>query len=87
MSEWQETETTREIAEALRRAHDLCVYGSYSAPDGDEFGDPDEARMMTLWALPGTDYPLLKQETRWPVGCHHERTTTNWLCVAIGSYD
>lgn len=58
--------TSREVAQAIHAAHgDLVRWSSWSLP-----GD-----MMTEWALPGADAPLLRQ-----------RTTYEWAQDAKGLY-
>jgi len=58
--------TTRDVAQAIHAAHnDLVRWSSWSLP-----GD-----IMTEWALPGADAPLLRQ-----------RTTFEWAQDAKGPY-
>lgn len=58
--------TSREVAQAIRAAHsDLKVWSTWTLS-----GD-----VMTEWALPGADAPLLRQ-----------RTTYDWAQDAKGLY-
>lgn len=80
--------TSAEVWAVIRAKHnsDLVVFSSYSAPDGDQFGDPGIAVMMTEYGLNDADYPLIGAKTTWDA--HHEvyskernENTEYWLCV------
>ena len=59
--------TSAEVYAVLRARHgaEMAVFSSYSAPDGDHFGDVGTCRMETNWGLKGQDGPLLGVETTW----------------------
>ena len=38
-------------------ASELRVFGSYSYPSGDEFGDPSKGKMFTSYGFAQADYP------------------------------
>lgn len=88
MNEYKKIITSREVWAVIRARHtDLKVFGSYSAPDGDEF-DPEQCRMMTEYGFDGCDFPIIGSETTWDKNHDkpHERLNEKhvfWLCVAI----
>ncbi len=70
-----------------RHRDELKVFSSYSAPDGDQFGDPSEGVMKTEYGIDGADFPLIGAETRWRIdqegrSIRHEEKYEYWLCVA-----
>ena len=79
--------TSPEVWAVIRARHkELVVFGSYSAPDGDEFGDPNEGRMMTEYGFQCSRCPLIGVETRWDINRDHPHTRENerheyWLCA------
>ncbi len=87
-SDYRTVETSHEVWAVIRARHrDLMVFGSHTAPHGDEFTGPGRARIFTSYALPGTDFPIMEAETLWefsgdaPHVRKNERTRY-WLCVA-----
>ena len=43
----------------------MVVYGSYSAPDGDYFGNPREDRIFTSYGFAQGNFPVIEAETTW----------------------
>ncbi len=81
--------TSAEVWAVIRARHkDLVVFGSYSAPDGDQHGDPSQGRMDTSYGFYGSDYPIIEASTTWTINRDksYERldeTTLYWLCLPI----
>jgi len=81
--------TSREVWEAIRKQHhDLHVFHSYSAPLGDQFGDPDKGIMSTSYGFSNCEFPIISAETTWDIDhenpSNRENETTHfWLCYAI----
>ena len=91
--EYKKIPTTPEVWAVIKARHhnDLMVFSSYSAPDGDQFGNPDEGRMMTEYGFINADLPLMGADTRWDIDREkpHKRLNERheyWLCVPIKGY-
>ena len=86
-NDYRKVPTSAEVWAVLKARHadELRVYGSYSAPEGDEFGDPSTAVMMTEYAFEDAQWPLMGARTTWAVGdITYPRVTEStqyWLCV------
>jgi hypothetical protein len=93
MSEYKTIPTTYEVWKTIKEHHpDLVVFGSFSAPDGDYFGDPNRGKMFTSYGFKNTDYPIVQAETQWNIGfpdrsVRHDEEHEYWLCVAIEEND
>ena len=80
--------TSREVWAMIKARHpELVVFGSYSAPEGDYYGNHDECRMMTEYGFKGCDYPIIGAKTTWdynPLNTSERANEkhTYWLCVA-----
>ena len=74
-----------------RHADDMCVYGSYSAPDGDSFGDPSKAVMKTEYAFKDARWPIMGTCTTWDVADksfpRKSERTEYWLCVRTEAHE
>lgn len=82
--------TSAEVWAVIRARHnkDLVVFGSYSAPEGDEFIGDSSGRMDTSYGFKDGDFPLMEASTTWSIDREkpHERIdeiTEYWLCVPI----
>ena len=82
--------TSAEVWAVIRAAHpELQVFSTYSAPDGDQFGDPSICRMMTEYGFPGADCSIIGAESTWdrnPDPSNYERLNEKheyWICVGI----
>lgn len=64
---YRRVSTSAEVYAVIRARHaaDMAVFSSYSAPDGDHFGDPETCVMETDWGLKGQAGPLLGIRTTW----------------------
>ncbi len=86
---YKRVSTTAEVWAVIRASHpDLIVFSSYSAPDGDGFGDPSECKMMTEYGFPLSDLPTIGAETTWEKDPEKEHKRINertlyWICVGI----
>lgn len=84
MAEYTRLETTPEVWAVLRARHhkDMEVYATYSAPDGDQFGDPTIARMETVYSIRGV--PFIEAKTTWDAGSLDRKNEAHhyWLCIA-----
>ena len=89
MSDYRRAPTTKEVWAVIHASHpDLKVFGSYSAPDGDRFGNPSQGKMFTSYGLDGGDYPLIEAETTWDIDAAKTYKRNNerhqfWLCLPI----
>ena len=86
--------TSSQVWHAIHRANsdDLHVSSSYSAPDGDMFGDPSICRMETEYTLKGADMPLMCAKTTWDKPEHGSSNRPNekheyWLIVNTNNED
>jgi len=90
MNNYKKITTTPEVWAVIRASHpELKVFSTYSAPEGDQFGDPDVCKMMTEYGFDGCNYPIIGAETTWdrdPDPKSYKRQnekTIYWLCVGI----
>jgi len=80
-------ETSAEVWAVIHARHpDLKVFSSYSAPDGDQFGNHDIAVMQTSYGFETADYPIMEAKTTWRVNREkpHERINEKheyWLYI------
>lgn len=82
---------TVEVFRALRKQYgDIWkVFSSYSAPDGDYHGNPNEGVMMTEFGLDQFEHPIVGAETKWDIDREHPHERKNlrerfWLCIPNG---
>lgn len=95
MEEYRIIPTSAEVWAVLHARHgkELKVFSTYSAPGGDEFGDPSIAVMFTAYGFAcADDYPVMEARTTWRVNPEksYERegeTTEYWLCIPLKSDD
>jgi hypothetical protein len=79
--------TSYEVWKAIRYAHpDMKVFGSFSAPDGDYFGNPNKGRMLTSYGFANGDHPVIEAETTWDIDREKPWNRINeqhkyWLCI------
>lgn len=92
MKNYRNIGSSLEVWRAIRKHHksELCVYSSYSAPDGDEFGDPNQGVMMTEYGFKDGDYPLMGARTTWDIHPENKSHRNNelheyWLCSPINA--
>ena len=82
---YKRIQTTSKVYTAIYTQHlrELVVFSSYSAPDGDQFGNPSRAKMLTEWGFDGSSAPLIGHRTSWDVKDDSRETETveYWLCV------
>ena len=91
MSEIIKIKTTPEVWAVIRASHpEMIVFSSYSAPDGDRFGNPSKGVMATDYGFENADYPTLSAETTWDISNDPENKYKRknekheyWLCVGI----
>lgn len=88
MAEYKKIPTTKEVYYAILKAHpDLSVFGLFSAPTGNYYGNPSVAEMYTAWGFKGLSVPIVEVETKWDVDPENESNRLNerhkfWLCCA-----
>lgn len=81
--------TTPEVWSVIRASHrELTVFSSYSAPEGDMFGDPSICKMMTEYGFSDCDVPIIGAETTWKRHPEEQYKRDQekhkyWLCVGI----
>ena len=85
--DWSRRYTTIDVWSRIRRDHpEMVVFSSYSAPDGDYYGDPSRAKMITEYGFEGAGAPVIGAETAWDVDRENLAKKENleeyfWLCV------
>ena len=83
--------TSAEVYAVIMARHpEMTVFGSYSAPDGDHFGDPSRAKMFTEWGFYDSDIPTVGVETTWDAGNGSKREhlkSEYWLCFPVSDIE
>ena len=84
MSDYKRVQTSAEVWAVIRaRHHDMRVFSSYSAPDGDRNGNT-VGRMFTSLGFNNGDYPVMEAETTWDLETDKTRNNLEskyWLCL------
>ena len=86
-SDYKTVQTTPEVWRAIREAHpEMVVYSSFSAPDGDYFGNHREGRMFTSYGFKSGDFPVIEAETTWDIDRENRCNRVDerhkyWLCL------
>ncbi|MFK5950910.1 MAG: hypothetical protein QM500_19330 [Methylococcales bacterium] len=86
---YKKIQTSPEVWAMIKARHkDLVVFSSYSAPDGDEFGDSGICKMMTEYGFHDCDMPIIGAETTWKKHPTEEFKRDQeehkyWICVGI----
>ena len=91
MSDYKTIATTVEVWIAIMNAHkqDLCVFSSFSAPDGNYLtGNMSEGEMFTEYGFNGCDFPTIGAQTNWDIDRSKpferiNKTHKYWICVGI----
>lgn len=86
MMKWEKT--TREVYSTIYTTHarSLVPFVTISHPNGDPFGNLDQARMYTEWGFRDADYPIMASNETWEIdralpNQRNEWDCTYWLCV------
>lgn len=94
MQDYKKTITSLDVWKAIRASHagELRVFSSYSAPCGDQYGDPSKGKMFTSYGFDGHDFPVMEAETVWDISAEqpdarNNETTKYWLCSGIKETD
>lgn len=90
MSRHRKIRTSADVWAVIKARHgdELNVFSSYSAPQGDRFGDPSTAVMMTEYGFKGAAWPLLGARTTWDVDATPRKEVTEyWLCIPLEDGD
>jgi len=89
-AEYKTVPTSAEVWAVIHSRHpELKVFASYSAPDGDEFGNRDQGVMFTSYGFLEGDYPIMEARTMWDIDRESqarekkEEKHEYWLCVPI----
>jgi hypothetical protein len=91
--EYKKVITSYDVWSAIRKNHtELKVFGSYSAPNGDYFGDTSQGKMITSYGFENSDYPIIEAETVWDIDREQPYKRINeshkyWLCIGIKDRD
>jgi hypothetical protein len=90
MDEYKRIETSPEVWAVIHARHrsELKVFATYSAPGGDQFGDPRKGKMFTSYGFEKGDFPVMEAETIWDINPEKEYERFNekhkyWLCLPI----
>jgi hypothetical protein len=87
MSDYKRASTSAEVWAVIRARHpEMRVFSTYSAPDGDQFGDPNKGKMFTSYGFEHGDYPVIEAQTTWDIDPVTRRKRVNerheyWLCL------
>ena len=87
MGDYKVVKTSHEVWSVILKNHpEMVVFGNYSAPYGDQFGNQSKAKMFTSYGFPCSDYPVIEAQTTWDisVGEPHERKNVRheyWICL------
>lgn len=82
-------QTNYEVWSAIRTFHgDMVVYGSFSAPEGNYYGNQDQAKMFTSYGFEQGNYPVIEAETTWDIDRENPHKRQNeqhkyWLCLPL----
>lgn len=86
MGNYIQIKTSPEVWAVIRARHrDLEVFGSFSAPDGED-GNPEQGRMFTSYGFSDGDFPIIAAQTTWEIDRNNPANRRNekheyWLCV------
>jgi hypothetical protein len=89
MTNYITTPTSAEVWAVIRARHpELRPFGTYSAPCGDQFGDPSKGVMFTSLGFEKADYPIMEAKTTWDIDSEKPYARLNekteyWLCLPI----
>lgn len=89
MSDFRRVSTSPEVFAVIRARHpELRVFGSYSAPDGNQFGNPSQGVMFTSLGFSGHEFPIIEAQTTWDIDREqpYKRISEKheyWLCIGI----
>lgn len=86
--DYQRISTSAEVWQAIRKQHpEMVVFGSFSAPEGNPYGNPEESVMQTSYGFKHCDYPVIMARTTWRFdpSIPNDRKDEKhefWLCCA-----
>ncbi|UOF76766.1 hypothetical protein [Caudoviricetes sp.] len=86
MNDYTRVQTSQEVFAVIRACHpEMLVFGSFSAPEGDPFGDPGKGRMFSSYGFDGGDCPVIEIQTTWDItdtnNKRQNETHEYWLCI------
>ena len=87
MSDYTKVPTSAEVWAVIRVRHpEMIVFSSYSAPDGDRNGNPQEGVMQTSYGFGQGDYPVIEMRSSWDIedkrpNWRDRIKNQYWLCV------
>lgn len=87
MRDYKRVPTSAEVWAVIRARHpEMRVFGSYSAPDGDHFGDLSKGKMFTSYGFEQGDFPVIEAQTTWDIDKETPLKRVNerheyWLCL------
>lgn len=93
MGNYKRVSTSAEVWAVIRARHpEMRVFGSYSAPDGDYFGDPSKGKMFTSYGFEHGDFPVIEAQTTWDIDREFSYKRLNekheyWLCLPIKEFE
>jgi hypothetical protein len=87
MDDYIKVPTSPEVWAVIRARHtELVVFGSYSAPQGDRYGNTNTGEMRTSYGFHDCYMPIIEARTTWRINREkpHERIDEKheyWLCI------
>jgi hypothetical protein len=87
MNDYKRISTSVEVWSVIKARHpEMVVFGSYSAPDGDEFGDSSKGKMFTSYGFESGDFPVIEAQTTWDITPEKPYKRENqkheyWICL------
>ena len=89
MSNYKRVATSAEVWAVLHARHpEMVVYGSYSTPKGDEFGDMNQGKMISSYGFPHGNFPIIEYQVTWDINRDKPNERANqcreyWLCLPM----
>ncbi len=89
MKEYKTIPTTVVVWYAIHKSHpELKVFESYSATDGDYFGNHSQGKMFTSFGFDSCEYPIISAQKTWDIDSNDPSNRLNekyqyLLCLPV----
>ncbi len=90
MSDYKRVKTSAEVWAVIYARHpEMRVFETYSALNGDDFGDQSKGRVFTSYGFEHGDFPVIAAQTTWDIDMEVPSKRNNqqheyWLCLPCG---